>query len=154
MGKTKKRGGVGNTGKSPTNIGSHSKRNFTAAVAARTAELRKGMSASAPPSAPSSAPASAPSSAPSSAPASAPPSEPPSRSQTPPPPPPAAVFAGPPPPPAATKEEQRQAKLARLQGRFRTKGGPENEESSVFGGRSRRRRRSRKTKRKTRRHRK
>lgn len=83
-----------------------------------------------------------------SAPPSAPPSQPPSRSVTP-PPPPAAVFAGPPPPPAATKEEQRQAKLARLQGRFRTKGGPENEESSDFGGRSRRRRRSRKNKRKT-----
>ena len=149
MGKTKKRGGVGNTGKSPTNIGSHSKRNFTAAVAARTAELRRGMSASAPPSAPSSAPPSAPASAP----ASAPPSEPPSRSQTP-PPPPAAVFAGPPPPPAATKEEQRQAKLARLQGRFESYGGPKNKESSEFGGRSRRRRRSRKTKRKTRRHRK
>ena len=142
MAKTKKRGGVGNTGKSPTDVGSRSKRNFTAAVAARTAELRKGV------------PASAPSSAPPSAPPSAASSEPPSRSQTPPPPPPAAVFAGPPPPPAATKEEQRQAKLARLHGRFLTKGGPENEESSVFGGRSRRRRRSRKTKRKTRRHRK
>ena len=85
-----------------------------------------------------------------SAPPSAPSSEPPSRSETP-PPPPAAVFAGPPP---LSKEEQRQAKLASLQGRFRTQGGPENEESSVFGGRSRRRRRSRKTKRKTRRHRK
>ena len=85
-----------------------------------------------------------------SAPPSAPPSEPPSRSETP-PPPPAAVSAGPPPP---SKEDLRRQKLARLQGKFESYGGPNNKESSEFGGRSRRRRRSRKSKRKTRRHRK
>jgi hypothetical protein len=113
MVKTLKRGGVGHTGKAPTNIKGKSKQSLTTAVAVRAAELRRMI------------------------PASPPPSEPSSRPQTP-----------PPPPPAATKEEQRQAKLARLQGRFESYGGPKNKESSEFGGRSR------KTKRKTRRHRK